>query len=181
MPIVFEKASQDVRDLLSLVIQEYHSELSEANVKVGVLMQTKFDEDDQELPSLRCHGAMANAIIKIVSRKDRTYRDDDVQITIDAVIWKSLSERCKKALLDHELTHLVLKHDPKTQALKLDDLNRPCLAMIPDDFTLTGFLEVVARHQDAALEYQSVTRVNAAVLSAAKKVAQQVSELAAAG
>jgi hypothetical protein len=176
MPIVFEKAPQDVRELLQLVIQEHHKELADANVSVGVLMQTKFDNDDNELPSLKCHGAYANAVVRVVSRKDRTHRDEDAEITIDAVIWRTLSERCQKALLDHELTHLIVKRDRKTQKFKLDDLNRPCLGMIPDDFTLTGFLDVVRRHGDAALEYQSVTRVHLAVIEAAKNAGKVVAE-----
>jgi hypothetical protein len=176
MPIVFEKAPQDVMDLLNQVIQEHHRELVDANVTVGVLMQTKFDNDDNEIPSLRCHGAQANAVIKIVSRKDRTHRREDSEITIDNVIWKTLSEKCQRALLDHELTHLVVKRDRKTQKFKLDDLGRPCLGMIQDDFTLTGFLDVIRRHGDAALEYQSVSRVHFAVMTAAKEAAKTVAE-----
>jgi hypothetical protein len=175
MPIVFEKAPQDVVELLNSVIQEHHRELNDAGVNVGVLMQTKFegkDEDQEEVPSLKCHGAYANAVVRVVSRKNRTYRNEDAEITIDAVIWKTLSIPHKTALLDHELTHLVVKRDQKTEKFKLDDLNRPCLGMIPDDFTLTGFLDVVRRHGDAALEYQSVTRVHLAVQEAAKQCAK---------
>jgi len=176
MPIVFEKAPQEVRELLQLVIQEHHRDLADANVNVGVLMQTKIDNDDNEIPSLKCHGAMANAVIKVVSRKDRTHRNEDSEIVVDAVIWKTLSEKCKRALLDHELTHLVVKRDRKTQKFALDDLNRPRLAMIPDDFTLTGFLDVVRRNGDAALEYQSVARVHFAVMEAATQAGKKVAE-----
>lgn len=176
MPVVFEKAPQDVMDLLNQVIQEHHRELVDAGVTVGIVMQTKFDEDDNEIPSLRCHGAQANAVVKIVSRKERTHREADAEITIDGVIWKSLSEICQKALLDHEVTHLIVKRDRKTQQFKRDDLGRPCLGMIPDDFTLTGFLDVVRRYGNAALEYQSVTRVHRAVIEAAEASAKKVAE-----
>lgn len=100
--------------------------------------------------------------------------DHDAQIELDGPVWKTLSQPCKKALLDHELTHLVVKRDRKTEKIKLDDLNRPVLATRPDDWSSTGFLDVVARHGQASLEYQAIQRLHEAVQQAAQKAAEKI-------
>jgi hypothetical protein len=171
--IVFTPAPPEVMSLANQVMHEYHATLVEADVAIGIIVRTKI-QDDEEVPSLKLHGAMAYATVKVIGRKQRTYVDHDAQIELDGPVWKTLSAASKKALIDHELNHLVVKCDQDTGKPKEDDLGRPVLAIRPDDFTVTGFLDVIKRHGQAALEYQSITRIHAAVMEAARTVTEKV-------
>jgi hypothetical protein len=173
MSIVFEPASEEIRSIINQVMHESHKELVDAGVTVEAILRTKFDKNDEEIPSLKCHGASAYATVKVVKRKQRTYTDHDAQIEIDHPVWKTLGGPQKKALIDHELTHLIVKYDKESKP-KRDDLDRPIIGMRPDDFTLTGFLEIVERHGIHALEYGSVTRIAEAVARAAAKIASDL-------
>jgi hypothetical protein len=177
MSIIFEEAGEEIVTLINQVMHETRPDLVDAGVKVAAITRTKFDKNDEEVPSLKLHGAYALATIKPIKRKARTHTPHDALIEIDNPQWKILSPQCKKALIDHEITHLVLKLG-KNGEPKLDDLDRPIVGTRPDDFTLTGFLEVIKRHGNAALEYQSVTRIHAAVLEAVKQAAAEVRDVA---
>lgn len=58
------------------------------------------------------------------------------------------------ALLDHELTHLeVVEQGGK---FKVTGDGRPKIYMRPDDWTFTGFKEIVERHGTESYEYEEV-------------------------
>lgn len=177
MSIVFEEANEEIMALINQVIHESRPDLVDAGVTVAAIVRTKFTKNDEEIPSLKLHGAYALATIRVIGRRQRTYVKHDALIEIDMPQWKIQSPATKKALIDHELTHLVVKLDKQGDP-KLDDLNRPVLGLRPDDFTLTGFLDVIKRHGSAAVEYQSVTRINAAVLEAVKEAVDAVKNVA---
>src|ERR1019366_9477538 len=67
-----------------------------------------------------------------------------------------LSETRRLALLDHELTHLVLRCDE--DGLKHDDIGRPTFKIKQHDFDLGGFAEVVERHGEASVEALQFSR-----------------------
>lgn len=72
-------------------------------------------------------------------------------VLIDADRWSELSESSRRALIDHELEHVVVRKGDDGAILTDDDL-RPKLRLKPDDWVLTGFRCIVDRHGDSALE-----------------------------
>ena len=69
-----------------------------------------------------------------------------------------MTEPQKDALVDHELTHLVLVIDPKTKTPKLDHSGRPKLAMRLHDWELGGFADTAQHYGKDALEVISMRR-----------------------
>jgi hypothetical protein len=60
--------------------------------------------------------------------------------------------------------------------MKVDDLGRPKLKTIPDDWLLTGFVSVIERHGKMANEAGSVERAMLRVKTALKVAADNASE-----
>ncbi len=167
MNTVFEVDTIDTIDILKSAMS-YHPELDGLDVKFKIVKVRKYDKDDEPVvPSLKCHGGAAAGTIKVNGLKQRHLTGVDVVIELDGHVWESLPKLTRLALIDHELTHLVLVTDTDGKP-KVDDLGRPKFKLRPDDWMLTGFASVISRHGRHALEYQSVTRINLAA-EAAKK------------
>ncbi len=157
--ITYELASPDVNDLVVSCMRQYHQPLMDLGVKIGVLMIRSVDKDGfvTGKPPLKSGGGFpAAARIQVVPLRDRISKQTDAEITIDAEMWKGLNADQHKALIDHELTHLVIVTAKKTGVPILDDLNRPKLRLQPDNYFAWGFLECAARHGKASLEFLSV-------------------------
>lgn len=161
MSKIYEKADADVMAILDDVMQEYHPELASLDLAIGVTMVTPNINEKGEPtgPAITLHGAPAAACIKLVKIKDRIHNGLDAAIDIDKERWENYSDGERRALLDHELTHLVIVRDGDGVMKTHDDM-RPKLAMRPDDFTLTGFHEVIERHGTDAIEFQSIKTVS---------------------
>ena len=157
MPKVFTKAAGTVMGMLGDVLDRYHADLKEVDAKVGVIMVEAAKNDDgfPTGPAVKFAGARAMARVKLVTPRQRVHVKLDAEIEIDADEWPDLTKDQQWALLDHELTHLAVKRD-KDGAIKLSDDLRPVLKIIPDDWILTGFREVVVRHGDNAMEAQAL-------------------------
>jgi hypothetical protein len=156
--------------LLAEVKRKWHRSLHDADVRVGVLFAANENGDP-----IKAGGYPALAQIKIVSLKDRLTKEFDAELLIDLAEWDDLSHAEREALIDHELTHLVLAEssyrqerdanghtipDPVTGEpkeviqFKVDDLNRPKLKIRKGDFNLgDGFDSVIKRHRTSALEF----------------------------
>lgn len=148
----YDKPSQEVISLLEEVREKYHGDRLD-EVRIGILMAyAEVDENTGEPKgfAIKGHaGARAAASIKVVSLRGRVSKNYDVELVIDGDAWPQYDNATRIALLDHELTHLV-------PTGKLDDLDRPKIRMKNEDFIVWGFLEVVSRHGQAALEARSV-------------------------
>lgn len=174
MKTVFEVDTPDTLSVLKTAIA-YHPDLDGLDVKFKVVKVLKFDKDDEAVvPSLKCHGAAAAGTIKVNGLKQRHLTGVDVVIELDGHVWETLPAVTRLALVDHELTHLVLLKDTDDRP-KVDDIGRPKFKLRPDDWTLTGFASVIARHGRHALEYQSVARINSAAELAKKSCEAAVS------
>lgn len=138
----------EVRDL-------WHPHL--ADVTIDVLTVVEYDEETgAELPCLKLHGYPAAATIKVMSHERRAQGAADTLLTIDGMAWHELAPRERAALLDHELTHLVMVE--KDGAIQRDDLRRPKLKIRLHDIEIGGFREVMARHREHALETMAVRK-----------------------
>lgn len=163
---IFEKAKNEVGQLIARVMEQYHGELHEAGVTLDVLMASPTTNKNGEAtgPPLKRNGYPCAAIIKIVGLPDRTAGLGDAMLKIDADEWEKLNDKQRAALVDHELTHLIVKTD-KDGNTKTDDLGRPKLQIRRHDREVSWFDEVVRRHERDAMEY-------AAFDSICKQIAQ---------
>src|ERR1700679_2515782 len=154
MPKTYSNATTEVLDLLEEIKNTpAHQRLVNADVKIGVVMAfAAVNEETGERKGYAITGyagAPAAAQIKIVGLKDRLVKKYDVELMIDGDNWPETPENTQRALLDHELTHILITD-------KLDDLERPKLKIRDEDFICWGFLEVVQRWGRDAIEARSV-------------------------
>lgn len=166
MPTTFQLADVDEEELLAEVMGQYHEALDEAGVKVAIVMAYNADG-----PAIKHGGYPALAKIKVVPLRDRVTKGRDAELLIDEVEWRRLRSEHRRALLDHELSHLVLVwlpaddlrkarvNDPGAPAWAIDDLGRPKLKTVPGDWNPgDGFASVCARHGEFAIEFLNLSR-----------------------
>lgn len=154
MPIL-KKAPNEVRLIVDEMVGMYHTPLRDAKVTIDLLFAFPKSEDDETAP-VKLHGYPCVAVVKINAYKLRVLGHGDAEITIDAHQWDELSEEERRALIDHELTHLELRTD-KDGFVKRDDLDRPLLKMRKHDHQFGWFDEVARRHGSASVEVQQAT------------------------
>lgn len=154
----YRKADSDALALIKELIGDNHPELVEAGVKVGARFAYAPRDDntgEPKGPALKHHGYEAAAIVKIVSQKDRVMGFPDAVIDIDGLAWEQdWSDERKRAVLDHELTHLEVKRDDEGN-IQLDDCHRPKLKMRLHDWQLGGFESIAQRHKEQAIEVEA--------------------------
>jgi hypothetical protein len=174
--MIYWKADDEVLRKLVLAMDQWHHDLSKANVRIGVIMAA----NPKDGPAVSHGGYPALATIKIVPLKDRITKGYDAEMLIDASFWKTTTEETRMALLDHELSHLELKKPKEKKPTKkqnvrdeesdadnledddnviagqsflVDDIGRPLLKTRKGDWNVgDGFAEVVRRHGVNAIE-----------------------------
>lgn len=162
MAVSFGLPDEVDRELLERAVAEWHKELGEAGVRVGMLFASAEDG-----PAVKHHGHPALASIRVVPLKDRLTKGYDAEMLVDRGWWDGGTEAHRLALLDHELSHLELKREkPKVPGqvgpVLLDDLGRPRLKLRRGDWNPgDGFAAVVARHGEFASEFEDLRRAYA--------------------
>lgn len=153
MATTYELADTDVISVLDRMMAKYHKDLTEVELRVCCLMAipAKNDKGEPLAPAVKLNGYPCQAIIKIISYKDRVAGREDVEITIDADNWEKLSEAERDALIDHELTHIEVQRDDEG-TVKADDCGRPKVKMRLHDHQHGWFDVVAKRHGDASAE-----------------------------
>jgi len=159
MPI-YERASNDVRDLVNRTMELYHGPLHDVETRVDVLLATpKLNKKGIPTgPAVKYHGKKCAAVIRTVSYKDRVKGAGDLEITIDEEWWMAHDEEQRIALLDHELTHREPKLD-KNGAVKTDDLGRPKFVRIDHDFEFGWFATTALRHGKLSVEVEQARQM----------------------
>lgn len=162
MPTSYTKADGDVMEIVGKVMHEHHSDLEKAGVIVDVLLaQAEHDEDgNPKADPVKLGGYACSAVIRRTSLKQRALGHGDAEIVIDEDRWNAMSQERQEALIDHELTHLMLAKD-KDGHLKRDDQNRAVLKMRLHDWQLGGFAEIVERHGSAAPDLVEARKLEA--------------------
>lgn len=102
-------------------------------------------------PAITHAGHPAAGKVHIVSPADHVLVGADAVIQVDAHHWSELTSAQQMALLDHELEHLVFSRNSKGQLAVHAD-GRVKLVTRQDDWLLTGFVLIVRRHGDDAIE-----------------------------
>jgi hypothetical protein len=159
MATMYRKADPDTAEMLGRVMKECHKLLVEATVRVGVLLaSTEIDQEGRPKSApVKSHGVPCVAKTRLINRKQRLQGVPfEAVIEIDEHRWELMTEEAQEAVIDHELTHLELKRDPDTNLPLSDDDGRPKLKLLPDDWVLTGFADVVRRRGRWAIEAQAI-------------------------
>lgn len=163
MPTTFSLADPDVVNLVGEVMAEFHPALAEAGVRVGVLMAANPDG-----VAIKHGGYPVLACVKVVPLKDRLTKGYDAEMLIDLGEWAQMTDRHHRAVIDHELSHLVRVANTKADAEEgdvpwaTDDLGRPKLKTRNGDWAAgDGFAAVVARHGEFAAEYLNLEKAKA--------------------
>jgi Putative phage metallopeptidase len=170
----FEHQPPDLVEVLDQALN-YHQELRDADVRVLTLRARAFDALEQPEAAIKLAGCPCLAKIRVYNHKMRVLTGFDAEVVVDGHRWDELTPEQRVALLDHELTHLRVMNDEAGE-VKLDDLGRPRLRTMPDDFMLTGFYDVIRRHGESANEARSVQQVHLSVKAALKEAAQAVAD-----
>ena len=155
----YEKCGDDVHELVRRSIDMHHPELSKAGVTFALLFAHSAVDEEGEVkgPALTAGGYPAAAVSRIVGLKDRTKGLADAEIVIDGDGWMDLNPKAKLALIDHELTHFLVRQGEGGPAL--DDLKRPLLKLRRHDIQAGWFIEVAQRHGEAAQEVRQAREI----------------------
>ncbi len=159
--ILTECTDTEALNMLRNVRKYLRKDLDEFEVTIAVIKAERKlnkDGDATEGPVLALHGYECAATIRITTYAQRVLKIPDAILTINWEQWEGLTKGQKEALLDHELTHLVISRDAENTP-RYDDLGRPLLRMRKHDWHLGGFLEVVERHGIQSLDASSVHAV----------------------
>lgn len=147
----YDKAPQEVIELINKTIDDFYPELKEAGVTVEALFA--FSET-ADYP-VKFGGYPALAYIKISNLKSRVKGMADAEITIDKGAYEAMNPMQQRALLDHELHHLIVARD-KDGNIKIDDCSRPKLKVKKHDYQMGWFREIAVRHGENSPEvYQA--------------------------
>lgn len=169
MPTIFGLPDPEDTDLLTRARDAWHPDLRVNGVRVQMI----FAETEDGSPAVKHHGYPALATVRVVPLKDRITKGYDAEMLVDRAFWNLAGERGRLALIDHELSHIEVKKreekppkgtrrkpgEPVPLVVCLDDLGRPKLKLKKGDWNPgDGFGDVVARHGDAASEFEDLRR-----------------------
>jgi hypothetical protein len=146
----YEKADEEEVAVMRDALRRWHPELEEVGLRVGVR-----GAQNPDGPALKLHGHACAATIKNVQPKDRLLMHADVVIDFDEELYGRLDEASRLAMFDHELTHVELIRT-KTGKVKTDEHDRPRLRLLHHDYEVSGFVSVIERHKEAAVEVLAI-------------------------
>lgn len=135
----------EVTTRIELMRKRYHTHLE--GVSIAALFVSSADDEQ----CLTHNGYPAAAVVKIIGTKERAAGMADAMIVFDLHAWDRFTPKTKDAVVDHELSHLILTLD-KTGAPERDCLNRLKLEMRKHDRQFGWFDDVAQRHGKHSVE-----------------------------
>lgn len=150
MSTIYEMADEQPGEIAAELIDLYYPDLKLVAARIDYL----FAFNDKGA-ALKLHGNRCAAIARIIKLKDRVMGRGDCEITIDGNHWEDMKLEEKRALIDHELNHFVLKRGPDNKP-KFDDINRPEFRSRKHDHDYGWFDIIAQRHGGNAIEVQQV-------------------------
>lgn len=142
----FRQAESEDQALLAAVLNRYHPDLAKHGVTVGLLAAAG---------GLALHGYPAAALVRVNALRLRVQGAPDCTVELCHESWQQRPEAERRAILDHELEHVVILFE-KDGKPKTDDAHRPKLRLKPHDFQIGGFKNVIERHRECALEARQI-------------------------
>ena len=112
------------------------------------------DLDDEGQPinnALNKNGMRALGLCRKIGLKDRAKGNGDVEILLDHDHWKTIPEAERRALLDHEMTHIGVCV-ARGGIIKLDAIGRPKINIRKHDVEVGWFASVAQRHGRHSIE-----------------------------
>lgn len=144
----FKRCDSSVSEMAAQLMKEFHPALLDNKVKLDLVFAFG-DRDDVtgniETPALVKGGVQCRGIARKLNLKDRAKGNGDAEIALDGDYWETASEAERRALLDHELHHIVATGET-------DDLRRPKLRLRPHDYEFGWFKAIAERHGIASQE-----------------------------
>lgn len=156
---LLQPAPDAINDLVTELVNEYHPELAENNVRIDVLMalpDLDKDGEPKDRPAVTHNGYPALAKVRICPPRDRAKGYGDAEITIDDAQFMLMEPDERKALIDHELYHIQVKH--KDDDVVLDKYGRPALKLRKHDHEYGWFDAIAERWQQNSQEWQQARR-----------------------
>jgi hypothetical protein len=150
MTTIYKRPTDDVTEALARALDlPAHESLvyNEVDITLIVAFGT---------PAIRVHGWTALALTRVVNLRHRVEGLGDVEIVVDGDVWPTLTERERLALLDHELTHVVVVE--KDGEVQLDKAGRPKIKLRLHDRQFGWFDDVAQRNGIASQEVQQARR-----------------------
>lgn len=147
----FKKANKATLDLALQILCDFESHKPLLDRKVRVDLVMAYGERDPESGKLmsdaiKHHGVRALGVCKKISLKDRCKGMGDAEVLLDGDWWdEDATEKQKRALLDHELHHILVLDDN-------DDLGRPVIKLRKHDFQFGWFKIIADRHGEHSQE-----------------------------
>lgn len=144
-------------DTLILFVSE-HTPLQTHGVRINLLFAYA-DLDTRGNPTgpaVMAQGYPAHALVRLTSYKDRVKGLGDCEMIIDHAFWEEQPVEVRKALLDHELTHIQVVFDEYDRPQK-DKAGRPKLKLRKHDFQVGWFDSVAKRNGVFSIESQQAT------------------------
>lgn len=147
------EASNEIQPYLEkLWARQIHERIREHEIRIDWLLAYP-EYDSQGIPkgpAIKFQGYAARGVCKILGYREQVKGNGDAEITIDGEWWEdhTTTDDQRLALLDHELTHLVIDESERDQA------GRPKMLMRKHDFQVGWFLDVAARWGAASGEVE---------------------------
>lgn len=153
MPVVYQLADAAVHALARDVMAEHHAKrlIMPDGDFVKLCIMFAFGDVNSDEPAVKLHGYPCAAVVSIIPYKQRVDKRADAEIIIDRSQWDAMTDLQRRALLDHEITHLEFQKDD-VGCVKTDDVGRPKLTMRLHDWQLGGFREIAQRYGEDAIE-----------------------------
>lgn len=150
--------NREAQDLIAKVMKKHHSDLGQFDVSVGCVfaLATRDKNGEPKDVPIKVAGYREAASVQINKLKERVLGLPDCTITIDGDQWGDWDLPQRTALIDHELTHVVLQRD-RNNDVKYDDAERPKLELRLHDYHLGGFEAIAERYGEDSFEVQQVT------------------------
>ena len=144
----YSKADDEVNATVEKVMAKHHPKLQTAGVKITVLIARS-----EEGPPLRVRGQEALGSIRVTKLADRALGIGDALMMLNGEAMPAWNSNRLQAVIDHELTHLVLKENKTTGAPERDDLDRPKLKIREHDFEFGWFGATASRYGEDSFEF----------------------------
>ena len=163
MATIYERATEDVKDLADALIKKHHSHLLTKGkpVEIEYVFAELEPDSNGDRPSghaVKLHGVPCYATAKIIPSKQRALGSKDAEILIDKDKWEKLPPGTRRALLDHELNHFETKRDD-AGFMVLDAYERPRLRIKHHDWDLGWFDSIAQRHGQFSIEVQQARKL----------------------
>ena len=161
MPGSYTTANKTSLEILDALLKEsYYSELSAVGVTFDILFAfaTKNEQGEKTGPALKDRGYPCNGVVSITPLKYRVRGMSDAEIILDGDNWTKLSPEQQRALIDHEVRHIVVSRSMNGDVIT-DSFGRPKLKLALHHIQTGWFVDVAKRNGAASAEVEQATQI----------------------